>query len=80
MRIDDFEGLSKGDYDKTGFGAVSKSLTLALHLVLKEYMGKGDIKTKKGKITSGTYGVKRPHKKKIVDPPAKAKSSKKKKK
>ena len=25
-------------------------------------MGKGDIKTKKGKITAGSYGKKRPHK------------------
>ncbi len=43
-------------------------------------MGKGDIKTRKGKITNGTYGVKRPHKKMTIDPPAKLKSSKKKKK
>jgi len=26
-------------------------------------MGRGDIKTKKGKISSGSYGVLRPHKK-----------------
>lgn len=25
-------------------------------------MGKGDIKTKRGKITSGTFGKRRPHK------------------
>jgi len=25
-------------------------------------MGKGDIKTKKGKISKGTFGVRRPHK------------------
>ena len=31
-------------------------------------MGKGDIKTKRGKITKGTYGVRRPksHNKKVV--------------
>jgi 30S ribosomal protein S31 len=27
-------------------------------------MGRGDIKTKKGKISSGSFGVLRPHKKK----------------
>ncbi|MCV9387056.1 30S ribosomal protein THX [Reichenbachiella ulvae] len=27
-------------------------------------MGKGDKKTKKGKISAGSYGVRRPHKKK----------------
>ena len=27
-------------------------------------MGRGDIKTKRGKISSGTFGVVRPHKKK----------------
>ena len=32
-------------------------------------MGKGDIKTKKGKITKGTFGVRRPHKKKKVQEP-----------
>lgn len=26
-------------------------------------MGKGDIKTKRGKITNGSYGVRRPRKK-----------------
>ncbi len=26
-------------------------------------MGKGDVKTKKGKITKGSYGVRRPKKK-----------------
>lgn len=31
-------------------------------------MGKGDIKSKKGKITAGSFGKKRPHKNK----PAKA--------
>ena len=25
-------------------------------------MGKGDVKTKKGKIAKGTFGVRRPHK------------------
>ena len=28
-------------------------------------MGKGDKKTKKGKISSGSFGVSRPHKKKV---------------
>ena len=28
-------------------------------------MGKGDRKTRKGKITKGTFGVRRPHKKKV---------------
>lgn len=42
-------------------------------------MGKGDKKTKKGKITLGTFGVKRPHKNKVAEPTAKAKTSKKKK-
>lgn len=29
-------------------------------------MGKGDIKTKRGKIFKGTFGVSRPHKVKVV--------------
>ncbi len=29
-------------------------------------MGKGDIKTKRGKIFNGTFGVSRPHKVKVV--------------
>lgn len=39
-------------------------------------MGRGDIKTKKGKISTGSYGVLRPHKKKkpiaVVSKPKKA--------
>ncbi|HEY0666915.1 MAG TPA: 30S ribosomal protein THX [Sphingobacteriaceae bacterium] len=31
-------------------------------------MGKGDIKTKKGKITAGSFGKKRPHQVKSVKP------------
>jgi len=30
-------------------------------------MGKGDRKTRRGKITKGTFGVRRPHKKKKVE-------------
>jgi 30S ribosomal protein S31 len=30
-------------------------------------MGKGDIKTKKGKVTNGSFGVLRPKKKKKVE-------------
>ena len=49
-------------------------------------MGKGDMKTKRGKITKGTYGVRRPksHNKKVVaeaevkEKPAKKAASKKK--
>lgn len=40
-------------------------------------MGKGDKKTRKGKIVMGTFGVSRPHKKKKVEAPktkAKAKA------
>lgn len=33
-------------------------------------MGKGDRKTKKGKIAKGTFGVLRPHKTKTNDKPA----------
>jgi 30S ribosomal protein S31 len=29
-------------------------------------MGRGDIKTKRGKISNGTFGVSRPHKKKMI--------------
>jgi 30S ribosomal protein S31 len=39
-------------------------------------MGRGDIKTKKGKISSGSYGVLRPHNKKaaavVAEKPKKA--------
>lgn len=44
-------------------------------------MGKGDIKTRKGKIFKGTFGVTRPHKVKIAQPEkpvAKKKTAKKK--
>ncbi|MFY0627172.1 MAG: 30S ribosomal protein THX [Reichenbachiella sp.] len=41
-------------------------------------MGKGDKKTKKGKISMGSYGVRRPHKI-SVEPPAPKKKTKKKK-
>ncbi|SMD32731.1 RPS31 30S ribosomal protein S31 [Reichenbachiella faecimaris] len=44
-------------------------------------MGKGDVKTKKGKISKGSFGVSRPHKKKATTtekPKAKAKTKKKK--
>lgn len=42
-------------------------------------MGKGDIKTKKGKIRNGSYGVSRPHKTPVDISPKKKKTSKKKK-
>ncbi len=44
-------------------------------------MGKGDIKTRRGKIFKGTFGVSRPHKVKVVQvetPTAKKKPTKKK--
>ena len=42
-------------------------------------MGKGDKKSKRGKIVRGTYGVRRPRKKsKPAAPPVKAKSKAKK--
>ena len=40
-------------------------------------MGKGDKKTKKGKITMGSFGVTRPKKKVIVTKPTKKAKSKK---
>lgn len=33
-------------------------------------MGKGDIKSKRGKITAGSFGKKRPHKSKPAKPAA----------
>jgi 30S ribosomal protein S31 len=43
-------------------------------------MGKGDRKTKKGKIVKGTFGVRRPKKKKTAhQPPAEEKKEKSKK-
>ena len=39
-------------------------------------MGKGDIKTKKGKINNGTFGVRRPKKSKPVEVKSKARSKK----
>lgn len=41
-------------------------------------MGKGDVKTRKGKISKGSYGVSRPHKKKKAAPAEKPKTKKKK--
>lgn len=38
-------------------------------------MGKGDKKTKKGKITKGSFGVNRPRKKKALEVPSKKKKS-----
>ena len=40
-------------------------------------MGKGDRKTKKGKIAKGSYGVVRAKKKKVKETPPKKKNSKK---
>ena len=40
-------------------------------------MGKGDIKTKRGKIVKGTYGAIRPKKKKDQEEAPKKKKSKK---
>ena len=40
-------------------------------------MGKGDIKTKKGKISAGSYGVSRPRKKAAAIIEAKPKKAKK---
>ena len=44
-------------------------------------MGKGDIKTKRGKIFNGTFGVSRPHKVTVVqvEKPKKKKATTKKK-
>ncbi len=44
-------------------------------------MGKGDVKTKRGKIFKGTFGVTRPHKVKVVqmEAPKKKKATTKKK-
>ncbi|NEU07814.1 30S ribosomal protein THX [Flavihumibacter sp. R14] len=39
-------------------------------------MGKGDIKTKRGKITKGTFGKLRKHKLKEVEKPEKSDESK----
>jgi 30S ribosomal protein S31 len=41
-------------------------------------MGKGDIKSRKGKISNGSFGKSRPHRVKAVVPVAKTKTSKKK--
>ena len=41
-------------------------------------MGKGDKKTKKGKISMGSFGVRRPHNEKVTTAPP-VKSGKKKK-
>lgn len=40
-------------------------------------MGRGDIRTKKGKISAGSYGVSRPHKVKQDIAPTKKKAAKK---
>ena len=40
-------------------------------------MGKGDIKTKRGKIINGSFGVSRPHKAKAVVAEPAAKKTKK---
>ena len=40
-------------------------------------MGKGDKKTRRGKINRGTYGVSRPKKQLVVKPPVKTKKTKK---
>lgn len=40
-------------------------------------MGKGDVKSRKGKISKGSFGVSRPHKKK-TETPEKPKAKKKK--
>ena len=40
-------------------------------------MGKGDRKTKKGKINKGSHGVIRPKKKRVKEAPAKGKKTEK---
>ena len=40
-------------------------------------MGKGDKKTKRGKIIAGSYGKTRPHKKAVPVPPVAKKKAKK---
>ncbi len=49
--------------------------------ITKFNMGKGDIKTKRGKIFNGTFGVRRPHKVTVVQAtkPKKKKAATKKK-
>jgi 30S ribosomal protein S31 len=42
-------------------------------------MGRGDNRTKKGKITNGTFGVSRPEVKKTTEPKAEKADSKKEK-
>ncbi|MEQ6166352.1 MULTISPECIES: 30S ribosomal protein THX [unclassified Ekhidna] len=52
---------------------------IILFLKEKTIMGKGDIKTRRGKIAKGTYGVTRPRSanKKTVEQPDKKTSKKK---
>lgn len=61
----------------SGFFLIFESLQIQC------FMGKGDKKTKKGKIIMGSFGVSRPHKKKAGPPsaaaPAKEKKTKDKK-
>jgi 30S ribosomal protein S31 len=54
-------------------------ITINLIKLKKEIMGRGDIKTKKGKIFSGSFGKTRPAKpaKKVVAPKKKAAAKKK---
>jgi 30S ribosomal protein S31 len=57
-------------------------IAILLHLHPKinlSIMGKGDIKTKRGKIINGSYGVSRPHKTKKAEAPVAKKSAKTKK-
>lgn len=42
-------------------------------------MGRGDIKSRRGKISKGTFGVSRPHKKKVEEAPKTKTKTKKKK-
>ncbi len=44
------------------FVCLSREFCFTSKLINIQNMGKGDIKTKKGKITKGTFGVRRPRK------------------
>ena len=43
-------------------GIFQKNSNIKIHKYLEVKMGKGDRKSKRGKINRGTYGKRRPHK------------------
>lgn len=77
MRCSERNALPWTLYDKPSCHDTKSSAAFCILEANQIFMGKGDKKSKKGKIIMGSFGVSRPHKKKQTEPetaPAKKKA------